>query len=122
MAACVSTPTVYKLLLEHGAKLEYSVPLHTAASSQEDEDRISMMAYLLELGVDINGFDDRRGLYATGTPLHAAIEAGGIAKVRFLLEQGADPILKHDYKGTPMQAALALAQPAIIELLKEHPS
>lgn len=46
-AASVATPDVFDLLLQNGAVLENSQPLHMAAASPEDSGRIPMMEYLI---------------------------------------------------------------------------
>ena len=73
-AASVATPQVFDLLLQHGAKIENSQPLHLAAAGQEDSWRIPMMEYLIEKGVDVNGSDEARDLRAVGPPLVYAIK------------------------------------------------
>ena len=54
-AAAWSTIGSLDLLLEHGAKLENSFPLHAAAGMNCE--RIQMMAHLIKLGVDVNSCD-----------------------------------------------------------------
>ncbi|KAJ5624452.1 hypothetical protein N7510_000761 [Penicillium lagena] len=61
---------------------------------ERDEDRIPMMARLLELGVDIDGLDDIRGPLKIGTPLHCAARFGHTKRVQYLLGHGADPYRK----------------------------
>ncbi len=117
-AAGVSTVTVFDLLLEHGAKLENSLPLHAAAKSDKDGERISMMAHLLELGVDVNGSDDSRGPYGFGTPLHHAIRERHIQIVRFLLGKGANPHIRNRAGDTAFGQAEKTTCAQIIELLK----
>lgn len=92
IAAALSNPTFFDILLQHGAKLENSSPLHQAAGRRaaRENDRIPMLEHLLRLGVDINGSDDNRGRLAVGTPLHCAINTGAIVNAKFLLENGAD--------------------------------
>ncbi|KAI9794097.1 MAG: hypothetical protein M1833_000462 [Piccolia ochrophora] len=120
-AADHSTVAVFDLLLERGAKMERSVPLHAAAISVEDAGRIPMMAHLLELGVDINGSDDVWGPYRRGTPLHHAVAEVHLEKVRFLLENGADPHLKNDWGMTPLERAEKRGYQPLLELF-EQPS
>ncbi|KAF8846953.1 hypothetical protein BDZ45DRAFT_783110 [Acephala macrosclerotiorum] len=58
-AAGISNPVVFDLLVEYGAKIENCSALHSAAASQSSEAKcISMISHLLNLGFDINGFDD----------------------------------------------------------------
>ena len=81
-AASVATPEVFDLLLQHGAKLENSQPVHMAAASQEDSGRIPMMKYLVGKGVDVNGSDEARGFQAVGPPLFYAIRQKQKEKVK----------------------------------------
>jgi ankyrin repeat protein len=99
MAAEIGTVAAVDLLLQHGAKLENSTPLHNAASMGHHGaarlsrvlpseylaivgDRIPMMKYLLEHGVDVNGLDDPKSpYYRIGTPLHYAITQGGLTTI-----------------------------------------
>ena len=86
-------PTFFDLLLRHGIKLENCVPLQSAVEvmgNSTDGGRIPMMERLLRLSLDINDFDECRGRRIVRTPLHCAIRQGGVDKVRFLLEKGAD--------------------------------
>ena len=93
VAAAMSNPAFFDLLLRHGTKLENCVPLHSAVEgmgNSTDGGRIPMMERLLRLTLDINDFDECRGRRIVGTPLHCAIRQGAVDKVRFLLEKGAD--------------------------------
>ncbi|KAL9069662.1 MAG: hypothetical protein Q9161_005362 [Pseudevernia consocians] len=91
-AASTASPDIFALLLQHGAKLENSLPLHAAAAStfKADDESILMMEYLLQLGVDIDGSDEVRGIRALGTPLHYAIRGRMIERVKFLLMKGSN--------------------------------
>lgn len=51
---------MFDLLLEHGAVKENSTPLHSAAGSDTDGERIPMMAHLIEAGYDVNATDEVR--------------------------------------------------------------
>lgn len=86
-AAEKASVVVFDLLLERGARLERSHPLHFAAKGG----RNNMIRRLLDLQVDINGLDDSRGPYKIGTPLHYAARFGHAETVRYLLQEGADP-------------------------------
>ncbi|KAL9611324.1 MAG: hypothetical protein Q9167_004007 [Letrouitia subvulpina] len=90
-AASASSTAVLDLLFEHGAKKGDSIALHIAAGSGAGDERVPMMAHLIELGYDVNATDDVRGNHAIGTPLQYAVTAKSLAKVEFLLRNGADP-------------------------------
>ncbi|OCK73182.1 ankyrin, partial [Lepidopterella palustris CBS 459.81] len=96
VAANCSTPAVFDLLLDRGARIENSIPLHRAAESSDrpSGERIPMMEHLIKLGIDVNGDDHVRGMYSRGKPLKCAAEWGRIVEVKFLLEHGADPFMK----------------------------
>ncbi|KAH0542497.1 hypothetical protein FGG08_003093 [Glutinoglossum americanum] len=115
-AVYYSSIVVFDLLLERGAELENSLPLHSAAEWQSDR-RIPMMEHLLELGVDMNGSDDKRRLHGWGTPLHYAIRARHTEHVRFLLQRGADPRAANLRDKTALEAAWG--QPQVVELLEK---
>ena len=96
-AVASSNTEVVELLIQAGAKLENSTPLHAAV--RRGEDAIPMLRYLLSLpsgnGIDINGLADPRDPFSVGTPLESVIRhglrSGSVAIARFLLENGADP-------------------------------
>jgi ankyrin repeat protein len=96
-AAATSTTAVFDLLINGGAKREYSVALHVATEAiKADGDRTPMMKHLLELGFDIDGMDDRlRGPYGHGSPLMSTVRYRKVERARFLLENGADPYLRN---------------------------
>ena len=94
-AAAFAGIETLKLLIEHGARFDNSTPLHSAASSPaRDEDRLPVLEFLLDQGLNINGSDEQVNgpFHQTGTPLNAALSGlGRTARVRFLLERGAQP-------------------------------
>lgn len=97
-----------KLLTLHGATIEPdSAALHAAAQG-DAPDRISVMAYLLEHGADINGFaadipapSEARRSGRKGTPLHTAYKWKSEEAKTWLLEHGADPTIKNAAGETP---------------------
>ena len=96
-AAASSNTEVVELLIQAGAKVENSTPLHAAV--RRGEDAIPMLRYLLALpsgkGTDINGLADAHDPFSVGTPLESVIRHGlrsdSVTIARFLLENGADP-------------------------------
>ncbi|KAL8788504.1 MAG: hypothetical protein Q9195_007281 [Heterodermia aff. obscurata] len=96
-AAASSTTEVVELLIQAGAKVENSTPLHAAV--RRGQDAIPMLRYLLNLplghGIDINGLPDQCDPFSVGTPLESVIRHGvrsdSVAIARFLLDNGADP-------------------------------
>ena len=81
-----------------------------------------MMERLIELGADLNGFEDSPYVSFHGTPLHRAIRSGLVDNVRFLLKKGADPYFQDSpWRTTPLKEAENSAWseiPEIIELLE----
>lgn len=118
-AASVATPEVFDLLLQHGAKLENSQPLHMAAAGQEDAGRIPMMEYLVGKGVDVNGSDEARGFRAVGPPLFYAIRQGQVEKVRWLLGHGADPRVEAKGGATALRMAEQTGLGEVIGLVRK---
>ncbi|KAK7978656.1 hypothetical protein PG988_006146 [Apiospora saccharicola] len=103
-AAAHGSVKTFRLLLQSGASMRHPgvLALHTAAASHE-EDRISVMEYLLdELGVDLEGLDgtdsestpvNRHDIY--GKPLHYAIGNSQWVTVNWLVRCGADLATKN---------------------------
>lgn len=59
-----------------------------------------MMEYLVrEHGLDVNSDDEGKGAHRLGAPLHYAVRAGGIEKVKWLLHKGADPEMRNPVSG-----------------------
>lgn len=119
-AASDATPEIFALLLQHGAKLENSLPLHAAAAStfKADEESIPMMEYLLQLGVDIDGSDEARGFRAVGTPLHYAIRERMMKRVEFLLMKGSDVSVAGRDAVTALQLAKQTGKEEMIALIE----
>lgn len=121
-AASIAIPETFGLLLQHGAKLENSLPLHaTAAStSKADDESIPMMEYLLHLGVDIDGSDEARGFRALGTPLHYAIREKMTERVKFLLMRGSNVNVAGRGGITALMLAQQTGKEELIALVESH--
>ncbi len=112
VAAANSSPVVFDLLLAHGAKLEDSDALHSAAGEKEKQPgRIEMMAHLLDLGMDINAIGRREypagRRIGRGTPLQSAVAPEEVERIEFLLKRGADREVKNTLGQTPLEYAIA---------------
>ncbi len=110
VAAANSTPTVVDLLLAHGAGLEDSDALHSAAGEREKRPgRVEMMSHLLRLGMDVNALGRREypagRRIGRGTPLQAAVAPQERDRFGFLLGQGADKEIKNTLGETPLEYA-----------------
>ncbi|KAL9102261.1 MAG: hypothetical protein Q9163_002571 [Psora crenata] len=125
VAAANSTPEIFDLLLEHGAKLEESDTLLSAAMSPgRNLGRLEMMQHLLDLGTDIDGLW-RRQFPPTrrrprGTALHAAVISQDRDRILLLLKSGANREAKNEVGQTPLQYATAKGLTKSIEVLNEH--
>ena len=116
VAAGISSTAVFDLLLEHGATNAESTPLYSAAGTGMDDERIPMMAYLIEAGYDVNATDEVRKCYAIGTPLHYPIRVQSLTKVKFLLQRGTDPHKPVGLAGSQMVERMGMNQ--LVGLLK----
>ena len=83
-----------------------------------DDERIPMMAYLIEAGYDVNATDEVKKFGAIGTPLQYAIMAQSLAKVKFLLQRGADPYKPVGRAGSPFKMAERMGMDQFVNLLK----
>lgn len=113
VAAANSSPFLFDLLVQHGARLEDSDALHSAAGAREKpEGRIEMMRHLLELNVfDANALERREYPPARrrgrGTPLHSGVAPQEVERLKLLLEHGADLQGKNTMGQTALEYAAA---------------
>ena len=77
-----------------------SKPLHSAAGTGQDEEPISMIAYLVEIA---NATDEAKENHAIGTPVPYAIVVQFLAKLKSLLQRGADPYKPIGRAGSPLK-------------------
>ena len=112
VAAANSTPAIFELLMAHGARLEDSDALHSAAGEREKRPgRVEMAAYLLDLRVDINALGRREYPHSRrigrGTALHAAIATQEIERIKFLLKMGASMEVRNTLGQRPLEYVTA---------------
>ena len=95
-----------RLLLDNGADVSLAAgnrdrtPLHFVAAIRGNNPTLTMAAQLLlDRGADIEAVAD-----FNYRPLHEAVEAGNVAMIKFLLENGADVNAQSTY-GTPLRIA-----------------
>lgn len=109
-AAAHGSVEAVRMILDAGAEIRYGTPLHYAAGAvppgtrpsggpqnimrdaenkEFDMSRIPVMDLLVERGADVNQLGESR-LVAHHPIMYAAL-AGAVERVRWLLEQGADP-------------------------------
>ena len=72
---------------------------------------------LIRAGADVNA-QARNAMRVAA--IHAAVSAGDVRSVEILLRSGADPNLEQQQGCTPMQAAMANGDQAMIRLLTAH--
>ncbi|KAL8832367.1 MAG: hypothetical protein Q9170_004903, partial [Blastenia crenularia] len=127
IAASKSSIVVLDLLFEHGATKGDGIPLHMAANNGTGDERISMMAHLLDLGYDVNAVafgevrnDAAGGRYAIGTPLHYAVTAQSLAKLEFLLQKGSDPHLSVGQRGSAFALAESMGLVDFVGLMERY--
>lgn len=97
-----------RMLLDSGAVIQNGFPLHEAAgacppgsnphagmvtpSEEFDRSKIPVMALLVERGADVNQLQGpQKGNMVPGYAIVHAVMAGAVERVRWLLENGADP-------------------------------
>lgn len=110
--------SLVRALLERGADINYEsaagFPSLIAALSGARDDRLAMVALLLDFGADIGqrGFNDY-------TPLHYAAATDDVAAIRLLLEHGADlqARTRIDECATPAEEAALLGKSAALAAL-----
>ncbi|KAI9717936.1 MAG: hypothetical protein M1828_007028 [Chrysothrix sp. TS-e1954] len=114
-AAYFGSLEAVRALLDAGAQVAHGVPLHSAAaavpghqniyqsgiqqSAESDADRIPIMALLVEKGADVNQLNETP-YRAPRLAILLAVMANAVARVRWLLEHGADPTANGSYGGT----------------------
>ncbi len=92
-----------------------------AAGAGADDERIPMMAHLIDLGYDVDATDDVRKHLAIRTPLHYAIRVQSLAKVNFLLQKGADSHKPVGLSVFPFKMAERMGKDRFVSLLKQLP-
>ena len=83
-----------------------------------DDERIPMMAHLTMMSMLPMRY---RRIARFDTPLNYAIRAQSLAKVKFLLEKGADPHKPVGLAGFPLKMAERMGLEEFVSLLKRHP-
>ena len=129
-AASVGNIAVVDLLLQHGAKIDYSNALQgVAGARKEDSECIPMMAYLLDHGANVNALEHQSNpeyfermkshpRISIGTALHCAAYRGSKERVQFLLDRGADPQVRDSRNFTAADSVNEYDEMGIAELLE----
>lgn len=75
-----------------------------ALSAESTDDKIKLLRFLLQKGVNIDALDERSGVSA----LHAMVIENDVEGVDLLLKNGANPVVRDRMSGkTPLEFALA---------------
>ena len=123
-----------RMLLDAGAEIQNSVPLHYAAgacppgtnlhygratpSKEFDESRIATMELLVERGADVNQRQETRNVVPQYAIVHA-VTAGAVERVRWLLEHRADPHARGSY-GSAVEYARTMGSEEMRRVLEEE--
>ena len=90
-----------KLLFDHGGSIKHGQLIHYAVR-RDAPDRLEVLKYICDKGSPINNvmYQNRLDCYyhqrafGIGTPLHEAAGSGKLDVVKYLLERGAEPLIK----------------------------
>ncbi|KAL8797999.1 MAG: hypothetical protein Q9182_007047 [Xanthomendoza sp. 2 TL-2023] len=119
-AALCATAEVANLLLRHGASLQSTAALNIAAKHPKDQ-RLEMVKCLVQAGADVNATaresDMNHGELGWGPPLISAINKQYIEVIRYLLENGANPLKPNDDGEDAFRVAAKVGNQEIIQLL-----
>lgn len=104
VAARCCTTDIVDILLEHGAKIENSLPLHSAIL-RGNTYRYTMMEHLIRCGADINKLGYAHLSRYSGTPLHVVSCYGDAADAQWLVDRGAGLTIRNCAGGWPLAMA-----------------
>jgi ankyrin repeat protein len=115
--------------LNHAEPESGSTPLHMLWNLP-DEFIVSVARYLVEKGARLESPSQPIGgaafpcpknmTFMTGTPLSWAIKAGNLVAITTLLLLGADPMNDDGAASTPLEVAVSLYQPDIVDMILYH--
>ena len=121
-----------ELLISYGATLPNTSCLHSATRVPEEDWALQIMTFYLDHDVDIDeiewkGRNDKRRLSRSrrevrddGTALHVAVRNGSLARVKLLVDRGADIEIKTLRNGrTARDIAQVLERQEIMEYLED---
>jgi peptide-methionine (S)-S-oxide reductase len=114
-ALCLGRFEEARRLAARASKVDRQTALAAAALNGKPE----ALAFLIDLGVDLNAYST--GIHPHATALHHAVNSGSLEAVQVLVEAGARLDTKDRvYDGTPLDWAEYLKQPAIAACLRER--
>lgn len=107
---------IMKVLLAHGALLEKNLFEPCLAPWFDEECPAETLQFLIDSGLDPNVIVER----GNGTPLQLAARRNLLAKVKVLLQAGADCKVTNETGQTPLDEAKQSGNAAMIELLQRE--
>jgi ankyrin repeat protein len=119
---------IIDLLLQHGGSVESGQLLHCAVDWLKPG-CAEIIQLLLGKGCDINAikYQNHRGSYdfysvllSLGTSLHEAADSGRSTVVKFLLANGADPLVRDTNDYLPIDMAHRKGHTDVVDLLKPY--
>jgi ankyrin repeat protein len=126
-AALTSSTDTILFLLDNGADIRQSFPLHSALERTEEnkKDIVPVMTLLLDHGADIDALENQRPVgsfgrvftFGLGTALYKAVKKKSLEGVKLLLERGADNHKLSRERDSPAALANRLGRMDIYEVL-----
>jgi ankyrin repeat protein len=122
----IASRDIIDLLFEHGGSIEHGQLIH-AATRRKLPDCMEVIQMMLDKGCDINtiqyhnhelSYGHWNLFMALGTPLHSAAEAGRIDVVKFLLDHGANPMLRDTWGALAIDRAKGKNHTEVVDLLE----
>lgn len=104
---------MFECLLEHGIVIARSDAQRAAAR----RGRVDVLEVLLRHGADLDERFERNAIFPDGTALHAAVAAGQMPAVKWLVANGADTTLRNSDGATPGDLLPANCDEDIAQLL-----
>ena len=121
MTACVSSVAIVDLLLQHGASLHGSGAVVAAAAG-----RLDTLRFLLGRGANIHESPTPNPYWSIDcdleSPLHAAVVAGELEVVEYLIKEGANTSLRDSKRRTPLARARQNRNTEMVKLLLSYRS
>ena len=113
----MTSATVFVLLLNRRASKPKDIPLHMAAASGKNGERIPMMTYFIAAGYDVNAADNARKPWNTrqGIPLQYAVLGESLPNMEFLVRHGADP---HNEGGVAVSAYILAERMELKDIIR----